>query len=188
MGGYGSGRYGWNGEPRYTIEQCRVLSLQPIVEETNQKSSQGYLQWNDRNKAFFSIEFDENTLEVQGTLGKVFSKQLISLYVRKQYVGGNRYWLRCPVRSESKEPCNRICSKLFMSPGSSEFGCRVCHQLTYSACNTSHQRLISAKYPDMEILGVLHKMFKKQRRKNNLFIQTVEVYDEREYDGAFYRA
>lgn len=45
---------------------------------------------------------------------------------------GKRFWFICPLVKDNS-PCGRKVSKLYMPPGSLYFGCRKCHDLTYSA-------------------------------------------------------
>jgi hypothetical protein len=49
---------------------------------------------------------------------------------------GRRWWFICPL-VVSGRPCRRRVGVLYSSGG--WFGCRHCHNLTYTSCNESHQ-------------------------------------------------
>jgi hypothetical protein len=44
--------------------------------------------------------------------------------------GGQRMWMLCP-------ECGRRCGKLYLPPSASSFGCRDCHDFTYTSCQES---------------------------------------------------
>lgn len=54
--------------------------------------------------------------------------------------GGRRYWFLCPVFLPGIH-CRRRVRMLYLPPGSTIFGCRQCHDLTYKSCQTHNKRL-----------------------------------------------
>jgi hypothetical protein len=46
--------------------------------------------------------------------------------------GGLRWWGRCPL-DVNGQTCNRRVGKLYLPPGGRFFGCRHCHELTYTS-------------------------------------------------------
>jgi len=69
------------------------------------------------------------------------------------HFGGIRYWFRCPLLKPDGTPCNRRVAKLYLPPFQSHFGCRHCHDLTY----TSRQ---------MRMTGWMKRMWKLAGRMN----------------------
>ena len=53
----------------------------------------------------------------------------IRLQRTEQFFGGWRWWFTCPA-------CNRRCQKVYLL--GPVIGCRICHDLTYTSCQTSH--------------------------------------------------
>jgi hypothetical protein len=52
--------------------------------------------------------------------------------------GGRRWWFTCPLARDGVA-CNRRVAKLYCPSGAQYFGCRTCHDLTYSSCQNSHR-------------------------------------------------
>jgi hypothetical protein len=52
--------------------------------------------------------------------------------------GALRWWGRCPLGVDGVL-CGRRAAKFYLPPGSRYFGCRHCHNLTYSSCQDSHK-------------------------------------------------
>jgi hypothetical protein len=44
----------------------------------------------------------------------------------------------CPLRVDGRS-CGRRVGKLYLPPAGGYFGCRHCHDLTYTSCQESHQ-------------------------------------------------
>jgi hypothetical protein len=61
----------------------------------------------------------------------------IRLEITRPNLGGVRWWGRCPL-VVSNVACNMRVCKLYLPPGGRYFGCRHCHQLTYTNCQESH--------------------------------------------------
>ena len=56
--------------------------------------------------------------------------------------GGQRYWFLCPVVRQGIR-CGQRVSKLYLPVGRGMFGCRKCHNLTYTSCrNKTLDRLL----------------------------------------------
>lgn len=61
----------------------------------------------------------------------------VPVEVRPCPFGGWRLYLRCPLTRNGRT-CGRRCEKLYLPPGSSCFGCRTCHDLTYRSAQQAH--------------------------------------------------
>lgn len=71
--------------------------------------------------------------------------------------GGKRYWFVCPL-VKSGLPCRRRISVLYCPPGGGYYGCRHCHDLTYSARQEHNHRF-----------AALGKMFDYEKRAETLY-------------------
>jgi hypothetical protein len=62
----------------------------------------------------------------------------IHLVTTRPRFGGQRWWLICPLGGNGR-PCGRRVGKLYLSPHCRYFGCRHCHELTYTSCQESRK-------------------------------------------------
>ena len=74
---------------------------------------------------------DGEPFQVTVDLGDRAGLQVIPLQSTRPHFGGSRWWFACP-------GCKKRCKKLYMPPGKCEFGCRLCHNLTYISSQTAH--------------------------------------------------
>jgi hypothetical protein len=63
---------------------------------------------------------------------------LVCLTTTRPRFGGLRWWFLCPLTVKGRL-CNRRVGKLHLPPAARYFGCRHCHDLTYTSCQESHQ-------------------------------------------------
>ena len=54
------------------------------------------------------------------------------------HFGGERWWFTCPLIVGGMT-CNGRAGKVYLPPGARYFGCRHCHDLTYTSCQENHQ-------------------------------------------------
>lgn len=151
MGGYGSGRWQYR-TTRYTVEDCSPLDVNKLrrdkllYEPPAGTIVPGSLNWhNTRTKekmgsAGYRIERDAGGIvfRLQYKAGEVEVDLPVQIERLPQNFGGERWWFRCPLVVNGI-PCQRRCGKLYLPPGGRYFGCRHCHDLTYTSCNESHQ-------------------------------------------------
>lgn len=57
---------------------------------------------------------------------------VIPLVLTQQRLGGRRRWLKCYL-------CGSRVAKLYIPPSKIDWGCRVCHGLTYRSCREAHR-------------------------------------------------
>jgi hypothetical protein len=62
----------------------------------------------------------------------------VLLATTRPHYGGLCWWLVCPLVA-SGVACGRQVGKLYLPRGASHFGCRRCHDLTYTSCQESHR-------------------------------------------------
>jgi hypothetical protein len=69
------------------------------------------------------------------------------------HLGGCRWWGRYPLQRDGIE-CGRRVGKLYVPPGSRYFGCRRCHDLTYTSVQ-EHDKRVDALRRNPEALDRL---------------------------------
>jgi|SRR5579883_419056 len=150
MGGVWSGR--WGGHQKATcVEDCRVLDLGLVVRESGlQPHSSGVVRWLRGDEVVSSVGYqvlgagDERVLRVHyrwtnQVRGEIDVDLRVPVETTPLPRGGVRWWGRCPV-SHGGETCHRRVGKLYLPPGSTSFGCRTCHGLTYETRQTYDKR------------------------------------------------
>jgi hypothetical protein len=61
----------------------------------------------------------------------------ITLVTTRPNFGGLRFWFICPLNVGGRR-CQRRVAKLFLPPGGKYFGCRHCHDLSYTSSQEAH--------------------------------------------------
>jgi hypothetical protein len=155
MGGEGSGNHHhwWRAPAKHRVEDCTVLDLgewrQKGLLQTGIRVS-GTCTWNDRRNRGLEVGFELDTREPSGYwLGLHYSfirvrtnlqesaDYRVRLVTTRPYFGGLRWWFVCPLQVNGV-PCNRRVGKLYLPTSNRHFGCRHCHDLTYTSCQASH--------------------------------------------------
>jgi hypothetical protein len=104
------------------------------------------MSWN-RGKA--SIDYELNTWDPSDSwleLAYTVSATGEEIRCRNELVttrlpsGGLRWWFVCPLIANG-QLCGARVHKLYLPPGARYFGCRGCHDLTYSSAQTHDKRL-----------------------------------------------
>ena len=89
-----------------------------------------------------TLDLDEPSLCLFYTLTR--NAEAVSYSVRLATTtpnyGGIRWWFLCPL-APNRSPCYRRVAKLYVPPGGKYFGCRTCHDLTYTTCQESDKRV-----------------------------------------------
>ena len=147
MGGPGSGRSEFDSK-KLTVEQCTCLDARQLKLKAGLEYS-GELAWQHRytKETICSCEISLDTLNPQSAwiqlsygfqdTGEHFCYD-IDLENMAQPFGGLRWYFSCPTEDRDGQLCGRRVSKLYLPPGGKVFGCRYCHDLTYTSCQTSH--------------------------------------------------
>jgi hypothetical protein len=152
MGGSGSGRWGWH-DKKATVEESLVLSAGKLARDgvIAQAAGAGALRWTNTvtgeqtASAGYSREVrgDRVMLRLRYTVTrrdgeKHDVEEPIWLQTTPSAVGGRRWWFTCPLVVSGRS-CGRRVGKLYLPTGSRYFGCRHCHDLTYTSCQESHR-------------------------------------------------
>jgi hypothetical protein len=154
MGGTGSGNHyhWWRSGKKDTVEDCRWL-------ESNRWMREGILApnvWHTGSWCWFraddgktrtaDITYEVNTIEVAPWVRLHYSFKAtgdaldykVRLATTRPQFGGIRWWFICPLIVNGV-PCGRRVGKLYLAPRARHFGCRHCHELTYTSCQESHK-------------------------------------------------
>ena len=135
MGGSGSTRWTLHWK-KTTVEECLILGISSIRRAYGKaafsEGSSYILSWSNGSQMSCYVR------SVKGSLSLILSYKfrdqsktpVIRLSTTNCQYGGVRYWMHCPY-------CGQRCAKLYMLGG--WFGCRKCHDLTYTSAQEAHQ-------------------------------------------------
>jgi hypothetical protein len=151
MGGPGSGRH-WRWDKKTTVEECIGLDINKLVRDRLLYTgihTVGSLTWTNTatGEEVSSCGYEVNTLDLSFSwmrLVYTFTRTgekldyTIKLETTSPYFEGHRWWFSCPLVVNGK-PCDRRVGKLYLPPGGRYYGCRHCHDLTYTSCQESHK-------------------------------------------------
>ena len=172
MGGPGSGNhYHWwrSGSKKEVVEHC--LSL-----DTNRWMREGYLRasvltvgswhWTYDSGKSFSVNYEVDTLDQADPFVRLSYSWVwppaqepqsvdyrVALTTTQPRFGGLRWWFACPLIVGGR-PCGRRVGKLYLPPAARYFGCRRCHELTYTSCQ-EHDGRVSALRRNPELLNAI---------------------------------
>lgn len=131
-----------------TVDDARSLDILSFQRQGLFKeipTGMGTITWRRGNQATASISFQLvgdfkkpyalrllYSLTVQDSQKKESLDYQILLATTQCNLGGIRWWFICPIVKHG-EPCKRRCRILYLPYGSRYFGCRECHELTYTS-------------------------------------------------------
>jgi hypothetical protein len=168
MGGSGSGSnyHWWRSGKKTTVEECKDLDANHWMREGILKAGvrrSGSWRWVYHSGEEHSISYEVDTLDRPSpfvrlwyTMTHAATKEQESLDYRvvltttRPRYGGLRWWFICPLIVGGR-PCERRVGKLYLPPGARYFGCRHCHELTYTSAQT-HDKRVDALRRNPELL------------------------------------
>src|SRR4051812_30796918 len=149
MGGFGSGSRWLRPSRKTTVEECLCLDACRWAREGILRYGMhefGAWSWTYADGRKCSINYEANVTDQSSTFVRLsYSVTLraaphpvsldysVKLTTTRPPFGGVRWWFLCPLN------CARRVVKLYLPPGTRYFGCRQCHQLTYTSCQESHK-------------------------------------------------
>ena len=151
-GGSGSGRWGGH-DKKTTVEECLILSAGKLARDgiIARSPGSGWLSWTNTasGEQTASASYSREVVDDRVVLRLRYSvtrrdgekhdiEEPISLQTTPSTVGGRRWRFTCPLVVNGRS-CGRRVGKLYLPPGARYFGCRHCHDLTYSSCQESHR-------------------------------------------------
>jgi hypothetical protein len=158
MGGPGSGSHyhWWRSSKKTTVEECLRLDAnrwmrEGILKMGSQRSGSWHWTYNDGREC--SISFAVTMLDggdprlylsyawTRSSTGEKESLDYqVDLEATRPQFGGLRWWFVCPLLVHG-QACHRRVAKLYLPPGSRYFGCRHCHDLTYTSAQERDKRV-----------------------------------------------
>jgi len=141
VGGPGSGNW-FRLDKKSTVEESLTLAMQEFRGRIHPHSSGTYTwTWTGGNKSsigYFVSWGDRRTITLNYRWGDREDVRIpIHLQTTPTQFGGKRWWFTCPLIVNGVA-CNRRAGKLYLSPGTRYFGCRICHNLTYQSSQEAH--------------------------------------------------
>jgi hypothetical protein len=125
------------------------ISISSLIDSHDSFSNQIRLQYTIRNSSTNQVtDYDYN----------------IRLLTTRCNYGGVRYWLQCPLIRNGKL-CFRRVRKLYLPPGARYFGCRCCHNLTYTI-QREHDKSI---HPYLKNPGLIQQLLNSENINKRLF-------------------
>ena len=126
------------------VEDCIKLSVVDLHAKDifSMRFKECWISWisDDVNhKVYFSIE-ESPGQAMALRFSQPSIRCLIQVTSTRTPFGGRRFWFRCPVVNNGVR-CGRRTACLYLPPGESIFGCRFCHDLTYTSCQTHDKRV-----------------------------------------------
>ncbi len=156
MGGFGSGNtHRWLGHSKKTVvEDCLSIDANRWMREGILRAGVllgGGWRWTYRRGGECSISYEVWTLDMaQPQLILSYSRKNpdtgqkepvnypVNLATTRPRFGGLRWWFLCPLNVNGRG-CNHRVGKLYLPSGCRYFGCRRCHELTYTRCQESRK-------------------------------------------------
>jgi hypothetical protein len=126
----------------------------------------GTCQWTCQIGKIFSIRFEIDTFDRDDPFVRLYyswvwasspeaqsADYCVRLTTTRPRFGGPRWWFTCPLFVGGR-PCERRVGKLHLPPDARHFGCRQCHELTYTSCQ-EHDGRVSALRRNPELLSAI---------------------------------
>ena len=193
MGGPGSGSHyhWWRYGKKTVVERCRSLDANRWMREkilTAAAHLSGEWRWMNAGTGAetSAIGFEVCTTDQANPwlrLSYSFSgtgeavDYRVRLATTYPTFGGLRWWFLCPLRRPDGQTCGRRVGKLYLPLGQRYFGCRQCHDLTYTSCQEHDARVgrllrhpemleaLLAGEPDVTLLGLAIKALTRRQRR-----------------------
>lgn len=147
MGGPGSGNHFHHHRPpkRATVEQALSLDAARWMRDgilRPQALVRGAWRWTFCGGRTATIGYEADTRQPGNPFALIWYTRtpeggeserfnyVVELTSTRPHFGGLRWWFLCPF-------CGQRVGKLHLPPGGRYFGCRTCHDLTYTSCQDS---------------------------------------------------
>ena len=150
MGGFGSGRQR-SSNKKTTVEDCLILDINNFAKKGSIVSghSNGTTTWSSQGEvigrigwSFYGNQDHRVTCRLQYVCTIAGDSRKMDYTIELAHTfpnfGGVRWWWLCPLAVDGRR-CLRRVTKLYKPPVKGHFGCRHCHDLTYTSCRESHK-------------------------------------------------
>lgn len=129
-----------------TVEECKKLSISFLNKNSyfKYKNVSGEIYWGSKFNNTGSISIVVSTQDNNPYASFSYMKNdarieyRVWLTTTPCYFGGIRWWFICPLEVNGI-PCNKRVGTLYLPPHSEYFGCRHCHELTYTSVKENHK-------------------------------------------------
>jgi hypothetical protein len=153
MGGSGSGNHyhWWRDGKKTVVEDCLSIDANRWKREGILKAGvrlSGSSRWTYPSGSGFAVNFEVDTLDLAAPSARLWywtstqqqesADYRVRLTATRPCFGGLRWWFLCPL-IVNDWACGRRVGKLYLPPGGRYFGCRHCHELTYTSCQESRK-------------------------------------------------
>jgi hypothetical protein len=156
MGGSGSGNsyHWWRSDKKTVVEDCLRLDANRWMREGILKANHfafGSRRWEYHSGHCFSVSYELNTLDPTSPHVRLYytwvwtstqqqesADYRVQLATTRPRFGSLRWWFICPLVVNGRA-CGRRVGKLYLPPRARCFGCRRCHDLTYTSCQESRK-------------------------------------------------
>jgi hypothetical protein len=180
------GRPRWSS--RLTVEQCLPLTVESFHRSRTWDCTSGSIgtaSWASPDglplgKIEYAVRTDAGGLAIRirrqytrlcGEL-RLLEESLIRITTTRPHLGGKRHWFLCPVVRQGK-PCNRRVGRLYLTPGAAVFGCRGCHDLTYTTAREHDQRKYDLARDPLALITALDS---EKRSRAFLGVQAIGLF------------
>jgi hypothetical protein len=189
MGGPGSGScyHWWRDNKKTVVENCLSLDANRWMREGKLKEGVyqvGSWAWTYPSGGRFVVNYEVNTTDLSSPCVRLWYTWVwtsiqqqdsedysVRLTTTRPRFGGLRWWFICPLVINGRA-CNRRVGKLYLPPQGRYFGCRHCHDLTYTSSQESRKYDLVARYLASEtrrdILNakrIMRRIGKRQRKE-----------------------
>jgi hypothetical protein len=141
---------------RLTVEDCRVLRVESMQRDGVFRSGAGSswtCLWRD-DTGFIEAAIGYVVVRERGELAlmidpehakrylsmKILGRYNVPITSTRPYLGGARFWFRCPVMRDGN-PCGRRVGRLYLPPDAKIFRCRECYNLTNKSAQEHDPRV-----------------------------------------------
>lgn len=171
MGGAGSGTHyhWWRSGKKEVVEDCLGLDTNHWMREGILRANvlaTGTWRWTYASGKGFAVSYEADTRDPAGPFVRLSYSWVgssspepqsadyrVRLTTTRPRFGGLRWWFICPLIVVGR-PCERRVGKLYLPPAARYFGCRRCHELTYTSCQ-EHDDRVSALRRNPELLKAI---------------------------------
>ena len=156
MGGSGSGNryHWWRSSKKTAVEECLSINASRCLLAGTLRAGNilvGSWEWTYPSGKRFPICYAAKTSDTDeprlwlsyswtwnGRGPTESATYVVHLTTTRPHFGGLRWWFLCPMTVNGR-PCKRRVGNLYLPTPARYFGCRHCHNLTYTSCQESHQ-------------------------------------------------
>lgn len=182
MGGFGSGR--WHGrERRQVIEKCRSICSDDLSRQGPIRAHQeGQIDIHEpgggvtASLPFVVVPIRSSILVIGFRLrcNDEIVTQGIPISTTQTRFGGTRLCFLCPT-GDPDDFCGGASRRLYLPPGKKYFGCRSCHQLSYSACQKRKQRWLRAEKEADKLIAHRKHLLSNAKQSNTDFAKNLRL-------------